>query len=107
MSSPDQAEARERITAELAASTGRLDLSKLQISELPPELKGLKSLQSLDCSNTQVSDLEPLRGLSNLQTLYCTRTQVSDLEPLRNLLDGLSCCAVASRKATRMVISRM
>jgi len=93
MSSPDQAKARERIAAELAAPTGRLDLSKLQISELPPELKGLKSLQSLDCSGTQVSDLEPLRGHSSLQTLNCTSTQVSNLEPLQGLssLQTLDC----------------
>jgi internalin A len=93
MSSPDQAEARKRIAAELAAPTGRLDLSKLQISELPPELKGLKSLQELDCSQTQVSDLEPLRGLSSLQSLNCWRTQVSNLEPLRGLprLQTLDC----------------
>ena len=65
MSSPDQTQARERIAAELATPTGRLDLSNLQISELPPELNGLKSLQSLDCSFTQVSDLEPLRNLSS------------------------------------------
>ena len=65
MSSPDQAEAKEQIAAELATPTGRLDLSKLQISELPPELKGLKSLQTLDCSFTQVGDLEPLRNLSS------------------------------------------
>jgi internalin A len=85
MSSPDQAEARGRIAAELAAPTGRLDLSKLQISELPPELKGLSSLQTLDCSFTQVSDLESLQGLSSLQILDCRDTQVSDLEPLRDL----------------------
>jgi internalin A len=93
MSSLDQAEARKRIAAELAAPTGRLDLSRLQISELPPELKGLKSLQTLDCSFTQVSDLEPLRGLSSLQTLDCSFTQVSDLEPLRGLpsLQTLDC----------------
>ena len=36
----------------------------------------------LDCS-TQVSDLGPLAGLSALQSLYCSDTQVSDLpEPL-------------------------
>ncbi|MFN9645566.1 MAG: leucine-rich repeat domain-containing protein, partial [Cyanobacteriota bacterium] len=93
MSSPDQAEARKRIAAELAAPTGRLDLSKLQISELPPELKGLTTRQELDCSDTQVSDLEPLRDLPSLQTLDCSDTQVSDLEPLRDLssLQTLDC----------------
>ncbi|MFN5463481.1 MAG: leucine-rich repeat domain-containing protein, partial [Cyanobacteriota bacterium] len=93
MASPDLAVARERIAAELAAPTGQLDLSGLEISELPPELEELTSLRSLDCSDTQVSDLEPLRGLPSLQTLYCRGTQVSDLEPLRDLnsLQTLSC----------------
>lgn len=93
MSSPDLADARERIAAELAAQTGQLDLSGLRISELPPEFNSLTSLQSLDCSRTQVSDLEPLRGLHSLQNLNCGNTQVRDLEPLRDLhsLQSLVC----------------
>ncbi|MFM8968594.1 MAG: COR domain-containing protein, partial [Vulcanococcus sp.] len=112
MSSPDLAVAKQRIAAELAAQTGRLDLSGLKISELPPELKQLTwlltlncsgmpfkwsqlsdlgilrhlaSLQSLNCSWTQVSELEPLRGLASLQNLDCSGTQVSELEPLADL----------------------
>jgi internalin A len=94
MSSPDLDVAKERIAAELASQTGQLDLSRLQLSELPPELKSLTSLQSLNCSRTQVSDLEPLRGLHSLQNLDCSWTQVSDLEPLRDLhsLQTLDCC---------------
>lgn len=50
MSSPDQAVARERIAAELSAPTGKLDLSGLEISELPPAVKDLSSLQTLDAA---------------------------------------------------------
>jgi internalin A len=91
--SKDLPEAFKRIAAELAAQTGRLDLSGLQLSELPPELGGLTSIQYLDCGNTQVSDLEPLRGLTSIQYLDCGNTQVSDLEPLRGLtsLQYLNC----------------
>jgi len=85
MSSPDLAVARQRIAAELAAQTGRLDLSGLQLTELPPELQSLVSLQELDCSNTPLSYLEPLRGLTSLQKFHCSRTEVSDLEQLRGL----------------------
>ena len=107
MSSPGQAEARERIAAELAAPTGRLDLSKLQISELPPELKGLKSLQELDCSATQVSDLEPLRGLSSLQNLDCGDTQVCDLGPLRDLYSLRSLKCGVNRKSLLGILHRL
>jgi internalin A len=91
--SKDLPEALKRIAAELAAQTGKLDLSGLQISELPPEMQDLASLKKLDCSNTQVSDLEPLKGLAKLQSLDCSQTQVSDLGPLRGLasLQNLNC----------------
>jgi internalin A len=92
MSSQDLAVARERIAAELVSQTGQLDLSGLKISELPPELKELSFLKSLDFSGDylrgslcQVSDLEPLRGLTGLQNLDCSGTEVRDLEPLRDL----------------------
>jgi internalin A len=93
MHSRDLPEALKRIAAELAAQTGSLDLSTLLLTELPAELQELTSLQNLDCSNTQVSDLEPLRGLVSLQNLICSSTKVSDLEPLRGLtsLQNLNC----------------
>jgi internalin A len=91
--SKDLPEAFKRIAAELAAQTGRLDLSGLQLSELPPELGGLTSIQYLDCGNTQVSDLEPLRGLTSLQYLNCSFTKVSVMQPLSGLtsLQYLNC----------------
>jgi internalin A len=69
-----------------------LDCSATQVSDLGP-LRGLTSLQYLDCSNTQVSDLKPLRALTSLQNLTCWLTGVSDLEPLRGLasLQNLYC----------------
>jgi Leucine-rich repeat (LRR) protein len=93
MHSRDLPEALKRIAAELVAQTGSLDLSRLQLNELPAELQELTSLQNLDCSFTQVSDLEPLRGLTSLQNLDCWGTEVSDLEPLRGLanLQVLTC----------------
>ena len=93
MHSRDLPEALKRIAAELAAQTGSLDLSRLQLTELPAELQELTSLQNLDCSDTQVSDLEPLQELTSLQNLKCWSTKVSDLEPLRGLtsLQNLNC----------------
>ncbi len=93
MEPPDHATALERIEAERAAPTGHLDLSHLQLSALPGEIGGLSNLQSLDCSDTHVGDLAPLKGISNLQSLNCSFTQVSDLAPLQHLsnLQSLDC----------------
>jgi internalin A len=90
INSKDLPEALKRIATELVAQTGKLDLSGLQISELPPELGGLINLQELDCSRTQVYDLEPLRELTNLEYLNCWLTNVSCLEPLRFLTSLIS-----------------
>jgi internalin A len=69
-----------------------LDCSQTQVSDLSP-LSGLSALQSLNCSRTQVSDLSPLSGLSVLQALDCSETPVSDLSPLSGLsaLQSLDC----------------
>ena len=73
-------------------SLQNLNCSDTQVSDLEP-LRGLTSLQNLECWNAKVSDLEPLRGLTSLQNLNCSDTQVSDLEPLRGLtsLQNLNC----------------
>ncbi len=74
------------------SSLQTLDCSETKVRDLEP-LRDLSSLQTLVCWNTQVSDLEPLQGLSSLQTLDCWGTQVRDLEPLRDLssLQTLDC----------------
>ena len=47
--------------------------------------EGLTSLQSLDVSQTQITDLTPLKGLVALGSLDLTKTQVTDLTPLQDL----------------------
>jgi internalin A len=107
--SKDLPEALKRIAAELAAQTGKLDLSGLQISELPPELACLTGLQELDCSRTQVSDLEPLREFASLEYLNFWSTNVSSLVPLRGLtsLVSLNCIStqVTNLKPLRYLTS--
>ena len=61
-----------------------LNLSQTQVSDLSP-LKALSQLQNLSLSQTQVSDLSPLKALSQLQILHLNQTQVSDLSPLKEL----------------------
>ena len=50
----------------------------------------------LDCGDTKVSDLSPLKGMP-LTWLWCDGTQVSDLSPLEGMrLEGLCCTAPKS-----------
>jgi internalin A len=85
------------------ASLQTLDCSGTQVNDLTP-LQGLASLQTLNCSQTPVSDLAPLQGLASLQTLDCSLTQVNDLAPLQGLasLQSLHCsgCRLASVSET-------
>ncbi|RKZ52033.1 MAG: hypothetical protein DRR08_28715, partial [Candidatus Parabeggiatoa sp. nov. 2] len=70
-----------------------LDCSENQISDLEPLHANHKKLQTLYCENNQISDLEPLRAMTNLQTLNCSSNEISDLEPLRAVtnLQTLNC----------------
>jgi internalin A len=58
-----------------------LDCSETEVSDLTP-LQGLNALEYLDCSETEVRDLAALQGLNALQLLDCSETEVSDLTPL-------------------------
>jgi len=55
------------------------------LDTLPPEIKDLTTLQSLDLSDTQVSDIGVLQYLTALQYLDLMRTQVSDIGALQGL----------------------
>ncbi len=62
----------------------KLDCRNTKITSLEP-LRELTNLQALNCHKTQISSLEPLRELTNLQTLNCRDNQIMSLEPLHNL----------------------
>jgi len=86
MSNPDHlAEALRRIAEEKQAKTGSLDLSGLELTELPEELKELEWLTRLNLREMPIHDLAFLAGLGQLQELICSRTQVADLAPLAGL----------------------
>lgn len=85
------------VTVKIAADT--LDLQKLKnfsslrqldlngsraVSELAP-LRGLRKLEWLVLSGTEVADLSPLEDLVQLKVLYLQGTKVVDIEPLRRL----------------------
>ncbi|MES2982791.1 MAG: COR domain-containing protein, partial [Verrucomicrobiota bacterium] len=69
-----------------------IDCSHSQVSVLST-LVNLAFLQSIDCSHSQVSDLSALVNLASLQSIDCSSTQVSDLTPLENLtsLQSIDC----------------
>lgn len=61
-----------------------IDLTNTMISNLAP-LAELRGLQSINITNTAVHDLTPLSKLTNLRTLVIARTKISDLTPLDKL----------------------
>jgi len=63
-----------------------VDLSGLEIQEIPEELRELAdTLESLYLCYTKASDISPLANLTKLQELYLWGTGVSDISPLANL----------------------
>ena len=60
---------------------------------LPKELEELVWLTSLDCSDNQISGLNPITQLSNLAEFSCNNNQISDLSPIAKLrnLTKLDC----------------
>lgn len=83
MSNPDDlTKALKRIAKEKQAKTGSLNLSSLQLSELPEALGELEWLTGLVARWTSICDLAPLAGLGQLQILDCSETRVADLSPL-------------------------
>src|SRR6476646_9478784 len=45
----------------------------------------LSTLTSLDLSNNQIADLQPLSSLTNLTILILSNNQIADLQPLSSL----------------------
>ena len=69
-----------------------LDCSNTAIHSLAP-IRQLQNLRKLECDNTQIDDLGPLRHLRNLEELDCWSTRVKSLAPLQDLtnLRRLNC----------------
>jgi Leucine-rich repeat (LRR) protein len=44
------------------------------------DLEKIVNLQELNCSENEISDLEPLRALTMLQELDCRKNKLSNLE---------------------------
>ena len=84
------AKATAMIAEALADGRERLDFDNSgtrALEALPPQIADLTALRSLDCDNTQMSDLSPLSGLTGLTRLWLNGTAVSDVSPLSGLTD--------------------
>jgi len=62
-----------------------LDCSETQVSSLLP-LKELCGLIILNCKSTNILNLDPIAGFKQLTNLNCENTGVSDLTPLEKLV---------------------
>jgi internalin A len=68
----------------------KLDLSHKGLSQLPPEIGRLTSLQQLFLGSNELSEVPPEIGqLMNLQLLYLSNNQLSQLPPEIGQLTGL------------------
>ena len=68
---------------ELPMSLETLDISACNLSELSA-VKGMKTLNSLTCSENQITTLD-LSSLENLNTIICYANHISDLSSIVNL----------------------
>ena len=86
-------EALKRIEENKKSKAEKLDLSRLDLKELPKELEELVWLTSLNCLGNQISDLKLVAQLSNLTMLICSNNQINDLNPIAQIsnLTSLSC----------------
>jgi Leucine-rich repeat (LRR) protein len=77
------AAAQRKIQRAGARAAKDLDLSgRSKLTELPPEIAALTTLQRLNFSHTAISNLRPVAGLTALQQIVLNHTAVGDLSPL-------------------------
>ena len=65
-----------------------MDLSHLDLRELPESISELSGLVRLSCKNNQISDLLPLAGLSGLVYLDCEKNPIKN-PPLEVVNQGI------------------
>jgi Leucine-rich repeat (LRR) protein len=77
-------EAEQRIEAARQEEATELDLSSMQLTELPEAIAALTQLQMLDLSRNQLTALpEAIAALTQLQMLDLSRNQLTALPEAR------------------------
>ncbi|MBK8444699.1 MAG: leucine-rich repeat protein [Sphingobacteriales bacterium] len=82
---PTPAEALRRIAAAKENKATTLDLSRLHLTAIPPELEGLGHLQELDLYANQISEIKELDKLINLKKLHLSNNNICEIKGLENL----------------------
>jgi len=84
-------EAKRRIQEALTTGATKLDLSGLQLTEVPPELGQLSHVTALDLSQNQLTSVPPELGqLSNLTMLDLYQNQLTSVPPELGQLSNLT-----------------
>lgn len=73
-----------------------------ELSDIEP-IRGLKNLEELNLSYTQINDLSALEGLENLKILNISHTNVTDISHLNNL-SGLEKLIISSNEITNLEV---
>ena len=77
--------ALEKIEKAKKTNAEELDLSNLDLKEIPTEITGLTSLTSLQLDRNQISEIKGLETLTSLTSLHLDRNQISEIKGLETL----------------------
>jgi internalin A len=93
--------ALQRIQEAAATGATELDLQRLRLTELPPEIGQLTNLESLNLYANRLTSVPPEIGqLTNLQELNLTWNQLTDLPPQIGQLTSLQRLSLAANLLT-------
>ncbi len=94
-------EAQRRIQQAIAEKSPKLDLSRLELSAVPPEIGQLKGLQWLDLSANELTAVPPEIGqFKDLQSLFLNNNQLTAIPPEIGQLTGLQSLFLYENKLT-------
>lgn len=80
-------ESQKRIDLVKKQKLTKLDLSGLELLEIPKEIADLTELQELNLGGNQITKIENLDRLVNLQVLNFSVNKISEIEGLNNLVN--------------------
>ncbi|MBE9184294.1 leucine-rich repeat domain-containing protein [Microcoleus sp. LEGE 07076] len=84
-------EALRRIDIAAAEQLTQLDLARLGLKELPPEIGKMSNLRQLNLSFNQITEIPELLGkLSNLTQLYLWNNQITEIPEVLGKLSNLT-----------------
>jgi Leucine-rich repeat (LRR) protein/serine/threonine protein phosphatase PrpC len=93
----------------ISRATKRIDLTKNEISEIPPGLCELTALQFLNLSANRLRSIPPAIATTRLTSLFLSENAISELPELPSTLISLSCvkCAFVTLPETLFRVRRL